>query len=388
MQCQLSRLRRSRQASVSDQNLKREAPTHGAGAMVARAMVTRAIASCGSSALREAFGKVLGIATFAPIVVVSSTLVVSSGLMADDSSEQAAELVRSMSTAMQNLNYQGTFVHMINGNVETMRIMHARNDEGELERMISLNGEAREVFRNNKTVTCIWPGSRSVVVSKSKPRDLIPKVNSSLAESAYYQMVMDEPDRVAGRDTHVIHVDPTDNNRYGYRFWIDKDSGMLLRMMLLDENENGLEQLMFTDIEYPETMDPALFKAAETDDTYSWLEPKPGDAQPAQKPERLVEFTDLPDGYRIIAETYDAMPMGDTPMSHVTLSDGMASISVYVEYMPAEKHDTGSSGVSRMGAINAYGRGLEKAFITVVGEVPVNVVRSVGEAVVLDNSEG
>ena len=339
--------------------------------------------------LNQSAGKVAGtLALGMRSVLAGATLLGSSMLIADESAGQAADLVRSMSKAMQSLTYQGTFVHMINGNVETMRILHARNERGELERMTSLNGEAREVFRNNKTVTCIWPGSKSVVVSKSKPRDLIPRVDHSLVESEYYRMVMDKPDRVAGRDTHVVHVAPTDGNRYGYRFWIDQESSMLLRMMLLDENDNGLEQLMFTDIEYPESIDPSLFQATATDDTYSWQEPKPGDALPATTPKRVVNFSELPKGYRKIAETYDAMPMGDGPMSHVTLSDGMASVSVYVEYMSADKHDTGSSGISRMGAINAYGLGLEKAFITVVGEVPVGVVRSIGDSVLIDNSDG
>ena len=305
-----------------------------------------------------------------------------------DSSAVAMDLVRSMSKALKSLNYEGTFVHMISGNVETMRILHARDESGELERMTSLNGEAREVFRNNHTVTCIWPGSRSVVVSKSKPRDLIPEVNSSLVDNDFYKIILDTPDRVAGRETHVVHVAPTDSDRYGYRFWIDKETSMLLRMMLLDENGNGLEQLMFTDIRYPDSIDPARFEATGADDTFTWQEPKPEDVVPTPQPQRIVSFENLPDGYSKIAETYNPMPMGDTPLSHVTLSDGMASVSVYVEYMEAELHDSGSSGISRMGVINAFGLARESAFITVVGEVPANVVQRIGESVIIEGQEG
>ena len=313
-------------------------------------------------------------------------------LAGDSASLDARELVRSMSQALKQLNYEGTFVHMSNGNIETMRILHSRDDDGEHERMISLNGEAREVFRNNKTVTCVWPGSKSVLVSKSKPRDLIPQVKQSLLDSEFYSLNMGEPDRVAGRQTHVVHIDPTDDDRYGYRYWIDSESNMLLRMVLLDENDQTLEQMMFTDISYPDTIDPSKLQANITDDTFTWQEPRPGETQAGgaaygsnKKPLKVVEFKSLPGGYRKVAETYDAMPMTNSPLSHVTLSDGIASVSVYVEYMPAEHHDAGSSGLSRMGAMNAYGRGLKTAFVTVVGEVPGGVVKTIGESVILSD---
>jgi len=67
--------------------------------------------------------------------------------------------VQKMSDAMRNLNYQGDFVYLHENRLEGMRISHYRDEHGEKERLISLNGEAREVIRDNQNLTCIWPSS-------------------------------------------------------------------------------------------------------------------------------------------------------------------------------------------------------------------------------------
>jgi len=75
------------------------------------------------------------------------------------------------------------------------------------------------------------------------------------------------------------------------------------------------------------------------------------------------------------------MPINDGPVSHVMLSDGMASVSVYIEHVAVANQNQSAAGLSSMGAMNAYGLSLDKAFVTVVGEVPVDTVRAIAEAV-------
>jgi len=303
---------------------------------------------------------------------------------ADQGRDHAISLINKMANALEMLTYRGTFVHIYGGQVESMRILHARDDTGVNERMISLNGEAREVFRNNKLVTCIWPGSQSIIVTKSKPRELLPKVDKSLTTSDYYLFSMLADDRVAGLDTYVVGVQPKDEFRYGYRFWIEKETSMLLRSALMDSDKRNLEELMFTDISFPDSI-PLAELTADTRsraDTSSWLESGVG---PESTPdEERVTFETLPGGYRKVSETYRPMPMNDGPVSHVLISDGMASISVYVEYT---KKPGKESGIMSMGAMSAYGRSMENAMITVVGEVPTATVKSIGDAVKVSYSE-
>lgn len=295
-------------------------------------------------------------------------------------------LVQQMSRALKNLNYEGIFVHVQGGHLTSMRILHARGDSGESERLISLDGEAREVIRDNSLVTCIWPQSQSVVISESKPRDLLPQVDEELTNSERYQFVLGEPDRVAGRSTHVVNVIPTDQYRYGYRFWIDEDTNMLLRSMLLDNSNKVVEQVMFTHIEYPEKIDPAKFEIASLGEQSTWLKSRK-ESKSAALPRILtnqedrVSFEQLPTGYREVSETYSPIPINQGPVSHVMLSDGMASVSVYVEYLAAAEQNKTLSGISSMGAMNAFGLSLPTAFVTAVGEVPVETVRAIAFAV-------
>jgi len=311
--------------------------------------------------------------------------------------EQPAEqspssLVDAMSMALKTLNYEGTFVHVQGTSVTSMHILHTSDAQGELERMTSLDGEAREIIRDHSLVTCIWPGTESVVVSKSKPRDLLPEVTSSLTHNDSYTFKLDKPDRVAGRDTYVVDVQPRDKYRYGYRFWIDQETNMLLRSMLLDGPDLPVEQVLFTAIDYPEKVDRSRFNINSDADQISWVEPKTNSAidalatMPVSSYPNAVDrvgFSQLPQGYEEVSETYRPMPINDGPISHVMVSDGMASVSVYVEHVAIADQDNNAVGLSRMGAMNAYGLSLDKAFITVVGEVPASTVMAIAEAVLL-----
>ena len=187
-----------------------------------------------------------------------------------------AELVAAMSRALRTLNYEGTFVHLQGTHASSMRILHANDGEGELERMTSLDGEAREVIRDRSLVTCIWPGSRSVVVSKSRPRQLLPDVDEALASNDRYELHHAGVDRVAAVETDVVEVRPRDRYRYGYRFWIDRQTRMLLRSMLLDGGR-VVEQVLFTAIAYPDAIDRSRFEidVASAGGRVSWIEGEP-----------------------------------------------------------------------------------------------------------------
>jgi len=317
--------------------------------------------------------------TFLTTGVLLAAVVWTTSPSAENAAESPEALIRDMSKALTNLNYEGNFVHIQNGNIEAMSIAHSNDQGGELEYMLSLNGEAREVFRNKSLVTCIWPTSKSVIVSDAKSRKILPNVDASLTNDEIYELAMDKPDRVAGIDAHVISIKPKDEFRYGYRFWIDKDTNMLLRSMLLDTDNQPVEQVMFTNITYPESIDKARF-ATPGDEIKSYDTRSMKPALLSDDSDR-VRFESLPSGYNEVSETYQPMPINDAPISHVMLSDGMASVSVYVEYIKKEEQEDVSLGMSTMGAMNAYTRSIDDALITVVGEVPSTTVESIASAV-------
>jgi len=94
-----------------------------------------------------------------------------------------------------------------------------------------------------------------------------------------------------------------------------------------------------------------------------------------------VQFSALPVGYKEVSETFKPMPINDGPISHVMVSDGMASVSVYVEYVDQANQKEMVLGRSSMGGMNAFTLSLPNALVTAVGEVPPSTVETIANAV-------
>jgi len=108
-------------------------------------------------------------------------LAVSGQLQAD---ETARQWLDDMSAALESLDYDGTFVYLHDNKLETMRVIHRVDEGGLRERLVSLTGSAREVIRDDKSVTCIMPDNKSVMIGQSRPRQpyhVVPKDLDSLA---------------------------------------------------------------------------------------------------------------------------------------------------------------------------------------------------------------
>ena len=99
------------------------------------------------------------------------------------------------------------------------------------------------------------------MVEKYSPRDLI-SIGWSvpveiLRES--YRFSLSDGDRVAGRDTVSVTVTPQSEDRYAYRLWVDKQSKLLLKSVILGRGGRVLEQVKFTQIEILDEIPPAMF---------------------------------------------------------------------------------------------------------------------------------
>ena len=69
-----------------------------------------------------------------------------------------------MNQALATRNYDGTFFHLSEGRVETMRIVHRVRAGRVTERLQSLDGSGREFVRNNDELTCYLPDQHTVLV--------------------------------------------------------------------------------------------------------------------------------------------------------------------------------------------------------------------------------
>src|SRR5450631_2416259 len=75
-----------------------------------------------------------------------------------------------MNHTLATRNYDGTFFHLSDGRVETMRIVHRVRAGRVTERLQSLDGSGREFVRNNDELTCYLPEQHTVLVEPRPDR--------------------------------------------------------------------------------------------------------------------------------------------------------------------------------------------------------------------------
>lgn len=301
---------------------------------------------------------------------------------AADDGQQALDLFHRMAAAARTLNYDGVFVYQRGGQTDTMRIIHRADDKGEQERLISLTGQAREVIRNNETVTCIFPESNAVVVEKSRPRKLFPAVTEPVSDIVrHYRFGMVGQDRVAGRPAWVIGIQPRSAFRYGYRIWIDTENHLLLRSDVINSHGVSLEQILFTQLSLPRQVPEELLRPAEGTGLAHYVPPKTIEIESASQPAEgrwMAQW--VPDGFAMTERQVENMATDEAPVEHIVYSDGLAMVSVFVERL--DNSNEPLQGFSSMGAVNAFSMVENDYQITVVGEVPPLTVRQIAASVV------
>jgi len=312
---------------------------------------------------------------------VCALLVISTSAWAADSDPAALNLLKAMHSAGRQLNYQGTFVYVNSGKMESMRIYHRVDDKGDHDRMVHLNGSTREVIRDGDKVTCILSDKKSVHVSKldDGAQHILSALPSNFSEfTQYYTFTLAGQDRVAGRATKVVHVNPRDKFRYGYRFWLDAENGLLLKSQVLAEDGVPIEQVMFTSIEIVREIAPDLLKSELTGEHYTVTEDKSEDAA---APDAALHWrvAHPPLGFLSTGHNTRHVTPGGVPTHHIVLSDGLASVSVYIEKLDAGKKRF--VGSSYMGAVNIHGVVVDDHQVTVVGEVPAATVKMVADSI-------
>jgi sigma-E factor negative regulatory protein RseB len=299
--------------------------------------------------------------------------------------EEVQSWLEKMQRAAHTVNYEGTFVYGQQGRLSSMRIIHRVTSEGEQERLISMDGTGREVIRDHGKVTCFLPDSNAVVVEKSRPvKHFPPEFPMKIDDlKDFYTFSLMDDSRVAGHLTQGIKILPKDPYRYGHHLWVEKKTGLLLKTHLLDEHNKPIEQFVFTQMTFLDQIpDEQLVPAMDTQQ-FTWYEAKEGDEK-SDKAEPDMHVAWLPGGFKEDMKRMQKLPTGGMPVKHMVFSDGLSSVSVFIE---EDVHqDPGNLvGGSRMGAINAHGRSLGDYHVTVVGEVPHITVEKICEAITPTN---
>jgi len=303
------------------------------------------------------------------------------------------ELLASMARSFRELNYRGVFTYEYGPELETLEIVHAVRDGVESERLVFLNDDYREILRTGHELTCIHPGDQilrlgGLVSGGPLARGLL---GAAGPVTDHYEFALAKPSRVAGRAVHVLSVKPRDRYRNGFRLFLDEASGLLLKSMVISPEGKALERFQFTTVQIG------------VDITDADLQPgKQAVHLPGHKvlavsgePQVLARIGDfeldpgwLPPGFVLAA--IDHQPVEGKASDFALYTDGLASLSIYVEQIPAgapEAESLQRGGKARKGATVAYTRQLHLddtiLLVTVVGEVPLATAQRVAGQIAL-----
>lgn len=288
-------------------------------------------------------------------------------------------LLKEMTAALQQLNYDGVFIYKRGRSMDTMRVIHKADAiNGSRERLVSLSGTPREVLRNNKSVTCIFPDKQLVMVEKSHSREMLKShVPDSVTDiNKLYQVNISGHGRIAGHEAWSVNISPIDQYRYGYQLWVAKDSKLLLKSTLRNKSGYPLEEIVFTKLDVLNDIPEQNLKASVSATNFTWKHSadrlRSNDRQ--NVPWRLNW---IPPGFTLQSyERHSTSSASDS--EHLVLTDGLAVVSVFIE--KARSTDN-INGPAKIGAVNAFARLMNGYTITAIGEVPQTTVQRMATSV-------
>lgn len=295
--------------------------------------------------------------------------------------QEARDWLARMNRAVDQLNYRGTFVHVLGGTAETLYIVHHNADGRSGERILSLEGTGREIVRRGDQVQGILPDQRIVLLeTRSDVSPLVPALPSTTADlEPHYEITLGGIVRVADRSAQVLEIKPRDEFRYGYTLWLDQATGMPLQSQIVDGEGQIVEQILFTDIEVPADVSREALEPTIDTTGFTLLAAPEATSLAVEIPWRAAS---VPGGFRLSVATQSPIAGSDTPVEHLVYSDGLATVSVFIED-PKTQAEV-SDGFSSVGSTNAFSLTLRGRKVTAIGEVPRQTVRTIASSLVAE----
>ena len=178
-----------------------------------------------------------------------------------------------------------------------------------------------------------------------------------------------------------IALVPIDAMRYGYRLWLEKSSGLLMRAQTLNEKGQVIEQIAFTTLAIG-NITRAQIKPAYPD-TRGWRIDN-AMARPLDLSHWTAKW--MPGGFRQIhsvkrhmGEPIAGRPGSQKEVEQLVYSDGLAGISIFIEPWSAQQ----SRLPMQQGALNMVGKRHKEFWLTIVGEVPMAAILQVADSIEL-----
>ena len=319
------------------------------------------------------------------LAAVAIAVALSPALAAAATEADGLRMLARAHDAAQSLSYSGTYVHQRGPEVRSLRIAHQRTANGVLEKLESLDSPPSETVRRGDRLLTYLPQQRRILIRDREPGPSFPGLRTLDAQrlGVHYQLRWLGDEQVAGRPSSAWALEPRDGLRYGYRFWADKASGLLLRAQTISEKAEVVEQVAFSQLATGPL--PASKLNASPRDVRGWRTEDVSGRPASPAATAVWQAGWLPPGFepagawvrRLASAGHRGNP--EREVLQLLYSDGLAGLSIFIEPWTAER----SLRPLQLGALNMVGKRHGKFWLTIVGEVPMLAVRQIADAIEL-----
>ncbi|WP_417438132.1 MucB/RseB C-terminal domain-containing protein [Idiomarina sp.] len=298
-----------------------------------------------------------------------------SAQQASEQAESGADWFNRMAEALTELNFEASLVHVHGDQIEPYQWLQGNDPEtGSTELLIQMNGPDFRILRVNNKVAHFNTSASNYALKSDTITAIFPAAFSQPFErlSHSYQVTVGGGARVLGRNAQHIRILSRDNQRYSYALWIDRKNGMPLKMMMMNQSGDVVEQMQLTSLSVRNT-------APEITKEISNIE-----MPPLLKDLRVQSATNYnvvpqwaPRGFKLLSQQSHTLVVDSTPVDHYLFSDGLAEYSVYV----AELTEGMETDLALSSSHTLFSKRYNNFLVTVVGQVPLAMAQRIAAEV-------
>ena len=281
-----------------------------------------------------------------------------------DADIEALGWLDKMSRSLHEVSYHGTLTLQRGDEEQVMHVSHRVADGVSEQNLARLHGQKIRVTRSGHPQDCVHPGHELLRIG-----DTISSDNCGIAN--YYSFQLGDGERIADRDTVQLAISPRDGYRYGYRVYLDRENGLLLKSETLDKQASVLETVQFSSLSYSSDMPGVTDTPRVLQARHPAAETKP--RKPVQR-----EWT-----LRFIPAGFMPTESASARSGRRSYTDGLAVFSIFLEHL--DRPVDLPPGVYRKGVTTGYHTNLvieqQPVRVTAVGEVPVETLRQVAVSI-------
>lgn len=243
-------------------------------------------------------------------------------------------------------------------NVRTLALSHRIRDGIRQQVVQYLDGPSVSIERRSPVGQLAW--------TQSHNGELPSPERWAAHLEQFYTVSLEEDARVAGRDAVKLIFEPLDQWRFSHEWWLDRDTGLLLKHVLIDQQAQIIETFQITQLQSPQKYKGRV-----------WVD----------SPQVILNTpwhtTWLPDGFVAQPVTF----AGNDVHKRV-YSDGLTTVSLFVESLESAEttllqegvHQLGVSAVAVQHLVTPEGRWQ----LVAIGELPIATLQRIVRSITFD----